>query len=55
MDGLVTRACNRITTCMKRAVYESTLEPLALQEKLGVIPYYSLASGFLTGKYRSSR
>jgi aryl-alcohol dehydrogenase-like predicted oxidoreductase len=26
---------------------------LALQEKLGVIPYYALASGFLTGKYRS--
>jgi aryl-alcohol dehydrogenase-like predicted oxidoreductase len=37
----------------ERAAYESTLEPLALQEKLGVIPYYSLASGFLTGKYRS--
>ncbi len=37
----------------ERAPYETTLEPLALQEKLGVIPYYSLASGFLTGKYRS--
>jgi len=37
----------------ERAKYETTLEPLALQEKLGVIPYYSLASGFLTGKYRS--
>jgi len=37
----------------ERAVYETELEPLALQEKLGVIPYYSLASGFLTGKYRS--
>jgi aryl-alcohol dehydrogenase-like predicted oxidoreductase len=37
----------------ERATYESTLEPLALQEKLGVIPYYGLASGFLTGKYRS--
>ena len=37
----------------ERATYETTLEPLALQEKLGVIPYYSLASGFLTGKYRS--
>lgn len=36
-----------------RAEYETTLEPLALKEKLGVIPYYSLASGFLTGKYRS--
>jgi aryl-alcohol dehydrogenase-like predicted oxidoreductase len=37
----------------ERAAYETTLEPLALQEKLGVVPYYSLASGFLTGKYRS--
>jgi aryl-alcohol dehydrogenase-like predicted oxidoreductase len=37
----------------ERATYEDTLEPLALQEKLAVVPYYSLASGFLTGKYRS--
>ncbi|MGC2694801.1 MAG: aldo/keto reductase [Candidatus Angelobacter sp.] len=37
----------------ERAAYETTLEPLALKEKLGVIPYYGLASGFLTGKYRS--
>jgi aryl-alcohol dehydrogenase-like predicted oxidoreductase len=37
----------------ERAEYESTLEPLVLKEGLGVIPYYGLASGFLTGKYRS--
>jgi aryl-alcohol dehydrogenase-like predicted oxidoreductase len=37
----------------ERATYESTLEPLALQENVGVVPYYGLASGFLTGKYRS--
>lgn len=37
----------------ERATYEATLEPLALQEKMAVVPYYSLASGFLTGKYRS--
>lgn len=37
----------------ERATYETQLEPLALKEHLGVIPYYSLASGFLTGKYRS--
>jgi aryl-alcohol dehydrogenase-like predicted oxidoreductase len=36
-----------------RAEYERELEPLALKEGLGVIPYYALASGFLTGKYRS--
>lgn len=37
----------------KRADYERDLEPLALREGLGVIPYFSLAAGFLTGKYRS--
>src|SRR5436309_1034980 len=37
-----------------RADYETNLEPLVLKENLGVIPYYSLASGFLTGKYRSA-
>ena len=26
---------------------------MCLREKIGVIPYFSLASGFLTGKYRS--
>ncbi len=29
------------------------MEDLCLREKIGVIGYYSLASGFLTGKYRS--
>ena len=37
----------------ERTGYESALEPLILKEGLGVIPYYALASGFLTGKYRS--
>ena len=36
-----------------RADYETKLEPLCRQKGLGVIPYSSLASGFLTGKYRS--
>ncbi|MGH8080745.1 MAG: aldo/keto reductase [Lysobacter sp.] len=36
-----------------RAGYEAGLEPLARERGLGVISYYSLASGFLTGKYRS--
>jgi aryl-alcohol dehydrogenase-like predicted oxidoreductase len=35
-----------------RADYESELEPLARHENIGVISYYSLASGFLSGKYR---
>ena len=36
-----------------RAGFEAELEPLALEEGLGVISYYSLASGFLSGKYRT--
>lgn len=36
-----------------RAEFEMTLEPVCAREGLGVIPYSSLASGFLTGKYRS--
>ncbi len=36
-----------------RAGYESALEPVCSKNGLGVIPYFSLASGFLTGKYRS--
>jgi aryl-alcohol dehydrogenase-like predicted oxidoreductase len=36
----------------ERKGYEAALEPLALKEGIGVIPYYSLAAGFLTGKYR---
>lgn len=38
-----------------RAVYETALEPLCRKEGLGVIPYFSLAKGFLTGKYRSEK
>jgi aryl-alcohol dehydrogenase-like predicted oxidoreductase len=36
-----------------RAAFEGPLRDLALKEGLGVITYYSLAAGFLTGKYRS--
>lgn len=35
-----------------RAVYEAELEPLCQAEGVAVIPYYALAAGFLTGKYR---
>ena len=37
----------------ERADYETKLEPVCVQNGLGVIPYFALASGFLTGKYRS--
>jgi aryl-alcohol dehydrogenase-like predicted oxidoreductase len=37
----------------ERADYEANLEPFCLREGVAVIPYFSLAAGFLTGKYRS--
>ena len=36
-----------------RSEFEGAVQDLCLAETVGVIPYYSLASGFLTGKYRS--
>jgi aryl-alcohol dehydrogenase-like predicted oxidoreductase len=39
---------------VERAAYESSLAPVAAEFGLGVLPYYSLASGFLAGKYRST-
>jgi aryl-alcohol dehydrogenase-like predicted oxidoreductase len=36
-----------------RAEYEAELEALCLKERIAVIPYYPLAAGFLTGKYRT--
>jgi len=38
---------------LHREPFESELRPLALQHELGVLPYFGLAAGFLTGKYRS--
>jgi aryl-alcohol dehydrogenase-like predicted oxidoreductase len=37
----------------ERALFEPDLERVCREAGLGVIPYYSLAAGFLTGKYRS--
>jgi aryl-alcohol dehydrogenase-like predicted oxidoreductase len=36
-----------------RDAFEGPLQELCLRENIGVIPYYALAAGFLTGKYRS--
>lgn len=35
--------------------FEKDLQPLCVKEGIGVISYYALASGFLTGKYRSEK
>jgi aryl-alcohol dehydrogenase (NADP+) len=37
---------------MSREGYEGELAGLCVREGLGCVPYYALASGFLTGKYR---
>ena len=38
-----------------REPYENGPRQLAIRERLGVIPYFGLAAGFLTGKYRSAQ
>lgn len=38
---------------IERTDFEKNLAPICQEAGIGVIPYYSLASGFLTGKYRS--
>lgn len=37
-----------------RAVFEDALQPLCLEHGVGVINFYALAAGFLTGKYRTA-
>ncbi len=37
----------------ERGDFEGALQDLCVAENISVIPYYSLASGFLSGKYRS--
>jgi len=37
-----------------RAIFEDALAPLCVKEDIGVINFYALAAGFLTGKYRSA-
>jgi len=38
---------------VERKEFENSLEPICKDNNLGVIPYYALAAGFLSGKYRS--
>src|SRR3954451_14822634 len=38
---------------MEREVYEAELQAVAAEHGLGVMPYFGLARGFLTGKYRA--
>jgi len=37
---------------VERAGFERDVQPLAAEQKLACLPYFALAKGFLTGKYR---
>lgn len=38
-----------------REKYERELQPVCIRHNVGVIPYFPLAAGFLTGKYRNEK
>ncbi len=40
---------------MERAEFETTLRPVLIEHGLSCVPYFGLARGFLTGKYRPGR
>ena len=39
---------------LDRDQYEGPLQQLCVAENIGVVPYYSLAAGYLSGKYRAA-
>jgi len=47
-------ALQPLYSLVERQAYESELAPVVAEVGLGVMPYYSLASGFLAGKYRTA-
>ena len=49
-----TRSLQPHYNLVERAAYEAELEPVCVAHGLGVINFYALARGFLTGKYRSA-
>lgn len=52
--GLPRYECLQPDYSLAERGYEAELEPLCRAEEIGVIGYFSLAAGFLTGKYRSA-
>jgi aryl-alcohol dehydrogenase-like predicted oxidoreductase len=55
-NGLVSYICLQPQyNLVAREEFEASLLPVVMEHTLGVIPYYSLAGGFLTGKYRSKQ
>ncbi len=54
-DGLPHyRALQPEYNLVSRYKYEGELQNLCVEHNIGVLPYYGLASGFLTGKYRNA-
>jgi aryl-alcohol dehydrogenase-like predicted oxidoreductase len=53
--GLPRYECLQPDYSLAERGYEAELEPLCRSEQIGVIGYFSLAAGFLTGKYRSAQ
>ncbi|MCJ2085629.1 aldo/keto reductase [Methylobacterium sp. E-005] len=53
--GLPRYECLQPDYSLAERGYEVELEPLCRAEQVGVIGYFSLAAGFLTGKYRSAQ
>jgi aryl-alcohol dehydrogenase-like predicted oxidoreductase len=55
-NGLVSYVCLQPHyNLVERGDFEADLLPVVQEHMLGVIPYFSLAAGFLTGKYRSQQ
>lgn len=52
--GLPRYECLQPDYSLAQRGYEAELEPLCRARDVGVIGYFSLAAGFLTGKYRSA-
>ena len=53
--GLQRYECLQPDYSLAERGYEAELEPLCRAEQIGVIGYFSLAAGFLTGKYRTAQ
>jgi len=54
--GLARYECTQpFYNMIKREDYERDLEPVLLENQVGCIPYSSLASGFLSGKYKAGQ
>jgi aryl-alcohol dehydrogenase-like predicted oxidoreductase len=59
IDAQETRGCARYRALqnqynlLERAEYEGDVQKVCVEQSIGMTPYYGLASGYLTGKYRT--